>query len=80
MISPPPFPFPRGRGGRKGCGGGIPSRPKQKKPTPALFFRKEQDAESKIFFSLKELKKMALANLPAGRQETKNVKKILLEA
>jgi len=36
-------------------GGGIPPRPKRK--SLRLLFEKEQDAESKIFFSLKEFKK-----------------------
>jgi len=74
--------FREGRGGRRGLGGGpeaseacdgvkIPQRPKRK--SLRLLFFKEQDAESKIFFSLKEFKKRRA-------QKTKNVKKILLEA
>jgi len=62
--------FREGRGGRRGLGGGpeaseacdgvkITQRPKRK--SLRLLFFKEQDAESKIFFSLKEFKKMARA-------------------
>jgi len=55
-----PSPFPRRARRKEGVGGEEFRRARSGKSLRLLFF-KEQDAESKIFFSLKEFKKMARA-------------------